>query len=235
LSVHLRYGPYGGRTVWHHVISRHQVEIEVWPTRAEVYFQDERYEDVVNSQVRFDAVVYNASTSRVLWEVVSPHGGPGAGSIDAVGLYTAPPKGSSPDALTDIIVATAADDPQRGAYAWVSVVGIGAEPPLEPQIEIFPKQAFLFYPEGAHNRYMGRSNTMQLFRASIRNSELTEIVWRSDPPPESDVTEEPWFLYRASAVSGPEVTIEAHLKDEPSVRAKSKVVLLDYSWAGGVP
>jgi len=50
-------------------------------------------------------------------------GGPGAGTIDAAGLYLAPDKGSLPFGLTDIVVATSTDDPFRKAFARVAIVG----------------------------------------------------------------------------------------------------------------
>ena len=98
----------------------------------ELYFHDERWIDSVNTQLRFEATVFNSDRGST-WEVASPSGGPGAGTISATGLYQAPNKGALASGTTDIVVATARDDPLRKAYAWVTLLGLGPLPAPEPR------------------------------------------------------------------------------------------------------
>ncbi len=224
--------------VHHHMVCQHQIEVTVWPATAEVYFKDERYVNIINTQTRFKAVVYNALTDRVSWSVVGLDGLPGAGHIDQTGLYTAPPKGSFSHGLTDVIIATSVDDPFRKACGYVSLVGLGPLPAPTPEIEIFPKQAFLYYQSGKHNSYMDTSNKIQLFRATLRNStSAEEIEWL-----ENDTLVgtgfNPWYLYSAPTLSGAYVkviTISARIKNKPNIQDEAKVKLLDYKWPGVVP
>lgn len=223
-------------TVVHNIVCQHQIEIAVWPSEAEVYFRDERYTDPINTQVRFDAVVYNAPTSNVQWVVRNMIGGTGAGSIDPTGLYTAPPKGYLPSALTDIIIATATDDPLRKAFAKVTLIGVGPEPVPEPKIEVFPQQIYLYYPSGHHNNHIDPSNTMQMFHTIIRNSASNVVNWYRDtgsgyfPVGGSN----PWHLYKVSGTggNGTEVKIKAELQGSPGVKDEARVIQINYSWPG---
>lgn len=230
-------------TVKHHIICQHQIEIEVFPSIAEVYFQDERYEDPVDVQVRFSASVFNAPTGKVKWQVVSLTGGPGAGTIDAAGLYTAPLKDGHPFiTLTDIIVASSIDDPMRMAYSRVTVVGRGPEPACLPKVEIFPKTSHIYYPEGAHNSHIDKSNTQQIFRTRIHNSASSSIKWftqnNPDVLPAAPEIEVPgwnkdWYLYKLNN-SGIQkmVKVIAALSSDLAVRDEALVVHLNYSWPG---
>ncbi len=139
---HGRHGRFGGEhcgiiDVYHHMVCRHRVEIEVWPARAELDFQDEWTANPINTQFRFDTTVYN-SEQGCLWEVRDPSGNPGLGTIDESGLYRAPPKGTLANGTTEIIVATAREDRLRKAYAWVTLVGVGPEPVTPPSLDIGP-------------------------------------------------------------------------------------------------
>lgn len=225
--------------VHHHVVCQHQVEIEVWPAVTEVYFQDERYSDPVNTQVRFDAIVYNAPTNRVAWQVTDINGGTGFGTIDATGLYKAPPKSDIPHGHTDIIVATAVDDPFRKAYARVVLIGRGPEPEPKAKLEIFPKQVYLYYPEnynaGDHNEYIDKSNTMQLYRATILNTTLTEVEWSVAPVGAGTI--DTTGLYKAplnGSESSKVVKIIANLKST-TIKDEAEAILINYSWPGIVP
>ncbi len=217
------------------------MEVEVWPADAEVYFSDERYADPVNTQVRFDAVVYNAPTDRVTWEVRDLTGGPGAGHIDPSGLYTAPPKGTLPHGLTDVVIATSVDDPLRSARAHVSLIGRGPEPAPEPLIEVFPRQTYLYYQAGNapdHNEFIDKSNKVQLFRAVLHNvGSAEEIEWLENGIPVWSSTV-PWHLYTAPIMPDASlrvVTITARLKARPQIRDDAKVKLINYRWPGIVP
>jgi hypothetical protein len=225
-----------------HIVCQHRVEIEVWPSEAEVYFRDEQHVDPVNTQVRFDAVVYNAPSSGVTWKVQDVSGGPGKGSIDPTGLYVAPPKGSLPHGTTDIVVATAADEPLRKAFARVTLVGVGPEPLPDPILELYPKQAYAYYrfnrpTSDDHNEYIDISNKLQLFRALIRNSDSDQVEWYVDMgsgygSPVGQL--EPWYVYMVPSTgdSGWEVKIKAQLKDHPGVYDEAKVILINYKWPG---
>lgn len=217
-------------SVVHHVICQHQIEVEVWPAMAEVFFQDERYVNPVNTQVQFDAIVYNAPTDRVTWEVKNLNDGPGVGTIDASGLYKSPPKGSLPHGLTDVIVATAIDDPSRKAYARVALIGIGPEPEPLPKLEIFPKRVYLYYRSGPHNEYIDASNTKQLFWALLCNT-ASNLEWQASDNA-SSWHEGPWFLYEPSAISGSPKTVKiaARLKDDINIKDEATVILINYAW-----
>lgn len=219
-------------TVIHHMVCQHQMGVEVWPASAEVYFRDERDVDPVNTQVRFDAVVINAPTERVTWQVISINGGAGVGSIDASGLYVAPPKGSHPHGLTDIVVATVADDPLRKAYGRVTLIGFGPEPPPQPKLEIYPREVYLYYPQGADNSYMDVNNTMQTFRALILNSSSDRVEWRKNGALIGG-WEEPWYQYRILGSGGYQrVILSARLKNDPIVRDEAIVHQINYNWPG---
>ena len=79
--------------VYHHIVCRHQVEIEVWPPRAEIIFRDDGPQLATNRRSASRRQVYN-STQGYVWDVRDINGGPGQGTIDASGLYRAPPKGA---------------------------------------------------------------------------------------------------------------------------------------------
>lgn len=216
-----------------HLVCQHRIEVELWPATAEVYFRDEHAVDPVNTYVRFEAAVLNGSTSRVEWAVERAGGGPAAGSIDATGLYVAPLKGGFPYSVTDIVIATSAEDPLRKAVAFVTVIGHGPTPPLPAQIEIAPKTIALYYPSGADNAYIDPSNTMQMFRAFPRHSSSPEVEWLVDGVVQGAAGTDPWFLYRLTgAGSFKTTTVTARLKHKTDVKDDAKVMQLNYSWPG---
>jgi hypothetical protein len=221
----------------HHILCRHRVEIEVWPPRAEVFFQDERYANPINTQVRFEAILYNVTVGGVTWEVRDLQGNPGAGSIDASGLYQAPPKGSLPSGTTDVVVAIATEDPLRKAYAWVTLVGEGPAPKPQASITLTPRSATLYYPENRaghddRNQFIDVSNTMQMFRATLRDSATTEVEWLVDGGIKTNPAPSSLFLYEAptSGSSGAVHFVTARIKAEPGVAESAKVVLINYQW-----
>lgn len=200
--------------------------MDISPPRAEVCFQDERWVNPIHTQVRFEAAVYN-STSGVTCEVRDLAGNPGAGSIDASGMYQAPPRGSLPSGSTDVVVATSAEDPLRKAFAWVTLLG---EPAPTPTIEIWPKSVHLYYPQGQQNEYIDESNTMQLFRATLRDSPTSEVDWLVDGVVQFGIVE-PWFLYKVTGSGGTQVvSVRARIKSQPTVYDDAKVVKINYTW-----
>lgn len=218
--------------VIHHVTRQHRPELEVSPARAVVTFEDERSANPADRHVRFEATVLNACSTAVRWNVLSPTGGPGAGSIDSTGLYTAPAFSSSFDGATDVVVATLVEDPLRTAYAWVTLVGEGPWPVPSPAIEVRPKTAFLYYPSGHDNSYIDPSNTMQFFRARIRNSTAHQVEWRVDGAVQAGETGET-FLYRLFGAGGTkEVTVEARIAGTPAASDSAKVMQINYDWPG---
>lgn len=219
-----------GFRVVRHAVCRHNVEVEVRPAEAELYFHDERWIDPVDTQIRFEAVVYNADTG-ARWEVLAPGGGPGAGTIDATGLYQAPNKGTLASGTTDIVVATARADPLRKAYAFVTLVGVGPLPAPQPAIDIWPRSRTLYYFTGMDNSYIDDSNKMQLFQAFPQNSGGAGVTWRVDgvAQPGNDV----WFLYNApSSGTTAEHTVSAEIQGMPAVADAAKVIVLNYLWPG---
>lgn len=234
MSVHSLHShhPHPTYHVVHDIVCQHQLEVEVWPANAEVYFRDERHVDPVNTQVRFQASVYNGSTNKVNWDVQDIAGNPGAGSIDATGLYVAPPKGSFPHGLTDIVIATAAESPFRKAYAFVTLIGEGPEPPPLPMIELFPKQVYLYYPQGHDNAYIDSSNTEQMFRASVRHSD-SSVQWLVDGVVQPGAGSDPWFLYQVTGTGSHKVvTISTRLSAQPTIVDEAKVIQINYDWPG---
>jgi hypothetical protein len=228
--------PWAGRVervtdIYHHVVSRHQVEVEVWPARAELNFQDERWANPANTQIRFEAIVYN-SRAHVLWEVRDLAGNPGLGSIDASGLYRAPLKGGSASGSTDVVVATSTEDPLRKAFAWVALIGKGPEPAPAPNITMWPKRAVLYYQMGSDNSFIDDSNKRRLFNATLRNSPATNIEWLVNNAV-AQAGANPWFLYQAPG-SGlvQDVTIVARIQATPGINDDAKVTLLNYVWPG---
>jgi hypothetical protein len=227
--------------VVHHVVCRHRVEVEIWPARAEVNFRDERSVNPVNTQVRFEALLYN-TTAGVRWDVRDLAGNPGAGSIDVSGLYQAPPKGSLPSGWTDVVVASAVDDPLRRAYAWVTLVGDGPAPVPPARIAISPKTACLYFPGNQgpadRNEFIDISNTMQVFRATLRDSPTSDIEWfvhdAGTPPPMVPAPNpEPSSLFRY-VVTGSGATkvvvVTARITAEPAVADSAKIVVTNYRW-----
>ncbi len=221
--------------VHHTVVCRHQVEVEVLPAAAEVFFADERYTNPWDTQIRFKAVVYNAPTSDVTWEVTDLGGGPGAGSIDTSGLYTAPPKGALTHGHTDIVVATAAADPMRRAYAFVTLVGLGPEPEPDPTLEIFPHTATLYYHQGHDNQYIDTSNKSHRFRALLKYTPLTGVEWSINGG--SWTPDGLYFFYQTpnSGSSPATATVRARLTGDSSVQDEVEITLLNYEWPGIKP
>ena len=226
--------PFGhrGPDVIHHVTRRHRAEVEVWPPRVQLTFTDERSVNPADTMIRFEATVLNACSTSVTWAVQSPGGGPGVGSIDATGLYTAPAWAAGLSGATDVVVATLVEDPLRTAYAWVTLAGEGPWPAPTATIAVLPKTVFLYYPDGEDNAYIDSSNTMQFFRALIRDSPTQVVQWRVDGAVQGGQTGEV-FLYRVLGAGAPkEVTVEAQIQGLPAAVDSAKVMLTNYYWPG---
>ncbi len=221
-----------------HLICQHRIEVDVWPPTAEVCFWDERFAHPYNTAVRFEAHVFNAPTNRVTWEVLNPAGGPGAGAIDAAGLYMAPKKGSLDARFTDLVVATSVDDPSRKAVAKVTVAGLGPLPPPHPHIEVYPRRVHLYYPAGpeavnGQNLHIDSSNTMQLFRALVRHAPVSDVTWSVDGGPVVVAGTGEEYLYKLTG-TGAALTfhLQAALQSDSTVAAHATVSLLNYHWPG---
>lgn len=215
--------------VIHHVVCQHQVEVEVSPPRAELYFGDERWTDPINTQIRFEATVFNSGLG-VHWQVYDAGGGPGVGTIDATGLYHAPAKGSLASGYTEIVVATSVEDPMRKAYAWITLVGEGPLPAPQPRIEIWPKRVYLYYAASHDNAYIDQSNKIQLFQAAIWNSAIDSVTWEVHSGAGIIDTN---GLYRtpSSGIDHQVVIVRGHI-GSTSVYDDAKIVLLNYDWPG---
>jgi hypothetical protein len=216
--------------IYHRIECRQQVEIEVWPARAELSFGDDWTANPISTQTRFEAIVYN-SDQGYLWEVRALDGNPGLGTIDASGVYRAPPKGSLPNGFTEIIVATCREDRLRKAYAWVTLVGIGPQPLPEPTVEIWPKRVTLYYAQGHNNNYIDDSNKMRQFQATPRNTSAPTVQWYFDTPgggTHAGGTGE-WFLYRSPDVGGTTtVPVRVQLQANASIFDEATVLLRNY-------
>jgi hypothetical protein len=216
--------------VYHRLECRHQVEIEVWPARVELNFGDEWTANPISTQTRFEAIVYNSSQGH-LWEVRSVDGSPGLGTIDASGVYRSPPKGALPNAFTEIVVATSREDRLRKAYAWVTLVGVGAMPAPAPTVEIWPKQLTLYYRQGANNSYIDDCNKMRLFEATPRDAAAPAVEWLVGGVLQSGTSQT--FLYQSPNSGGTAVvTVRARLQAQPAIFDDAKVLQLNYTWPG---
>lgn len=230
-KVHMR-----PEVICRHIVCQHRVEVEVAPACAEVCFQDERFAHPFNTMVQFQAFVYNAPSNRVTWQVLDVNGGPGAGTIDAAGLYIAPLKGGPRYSLTDVVVATSVDDQFRRAFARVAVIGLGPKGAAVARVEVFPHRAHLYYPEDAnnsHNSYIDTSNTMQLFRALVRHADPALVQWSVNAGPTAAIG--PEFLYQlsgANAAAPLTVKINALIPGSPVVADWATVSQLNYDWPG---
>ncbi len=202
------------------------------PPRAELYFGDERWTDLMDTQIRFEATVFNSDLG-VRWQVYDAAGGPGAGTIDATGLYQAPDKGSLTSGHTEVVVATSVEDPLRKAYAWITLIGLGPLPAPEPRIEIWPKRANLYYHDpgsNIHNNYIDDSNKIQLFQAAIWNSSIQTVAWQVHIGAGAIDAN---GLYRApnSGADHQLVTVRGYI-GATTVYDEARIVLLNYVWPG---
>ena len=229
----------------HHVVCQHRVEVEVSPAEAAVCFLGERYAQPMEAVVQFAATVFNAPSNRVTWRVLDLNGVERPNAIDAAGLYAAPPKGTLPFSLTEIVVATSVDDPFRQAFAKVAVVGLGPEPKPDPVVMVYPRSVDLYYPANQpgtaeHNEYIDSSNTIQLFRALVVNGDPALLKWTTDDGAPGGVG--PEFLYQArdypaATDYGPFrlVHVTATLTGANPASDGATISLLNYSWPGIKP
>lgn len=215
--------------VIHHLTCQHQVEVEVLPPRMELYFKDEPWTDLLNTQIRFEATVLNSGKG-VHWQVYAASGGPGAGSIDATGLYQAPDKGSVLNGHTDIVVATSVEDPLRKAYAWVTLLGQGPLIPEVARIEIWPRRINLYCWAGADNSYIDDSNKLQLFQAEIWNSSIQTVTWHIQSGP-GFIYSDGLYMAPTSGSSGQVVVVRGTI-GAAGAYDEAQIVLLNYDWPG---
>lgn len=220
-----------------HVVCCPQIEVEVWPSQAEVHFRDDLGVNPINTQIRFEAAVYNGQSAGVHWEVLHPEGGPGAGAIDATGRYLAPLKGGLQSGLTDVVVASSIENPLRKAFAWVTLVGVGPAEVPAPTIFIRPKVAHIYYRSNKvtadRNEFIDQSNKMQMFRATVRNSNAA-VEWVVNGTPAANTPPSELFLYEPPAEMDTGdttlVVVGARLAGIPGVMDEAKVVFLNYRW-----
>lgn len=233
----MRYSPKSGSRVdvVHYITCRHQVEVEVSPPRAELYFGDERWTDPINTQIRFEATVFNSGLG-VHWQVYDATGGAGAGTIDATGLYQAPAKDGLKGGHTEVVVATSIENPLRKAYAWITLIGEGPLPVPQPRIEIWPKRVNLYYLGTHDNAYIDDSNKLQLFQASIWNSNDKMVEWLVNGVLQAaqPLVVPQGFLYEApySGTDKQPMTVLGRIASNHGVYDESQVVLLNYVWPG---
>jgi len=215
------------------MVCQHQVEIDVWPATAEVYFRDERYANLINTQARFDAAVYNAPNCEVKWEVRALDGSPGQGQVGRDRPLHAPDKDGLNSGLTEIVVATATADPTRQAFAYVTLVGRGPEPPPAATLLILPQRREPILPAGGDSAWIDDSNKVQVFRAVVRNSP-SSLNWFVGGSAVPEAEHGPLFYFAPAAASGPDtvIPIRAQLATDASVKSEAKVVLVNYNWPG---
>lgn len=221
---------HGRRLIVHHAVCQHRVEVVVSPARAQLVFQDEADADPINTRIRFEATVLNSDRG-VTWQVVSPMGGPGAGTIDATGLYRTPPFAAHASGVTDIVVATSRADPLRRAYAWLTVVGRGPASAPRARVEIWPRRATIYHKTG-NARYVDACNKRQVFRAYVTHAANPDVKWivggvpRAGGPPDSS-----WFIFEGDGAEAlQDVVIRAELGADPSVSDHALVTVRDYNW-----
>lgn len=204
-----------------------KIEIIIEPANSKVYFSDEAYVDPVNTQTRFSATVFNSSSTAVKWLVSSANGGPGAGSIDAYGLYTAPNKGLLANGYTDVVTAISLEDPTRRASALVTVQGEGPEPVAESIIEIYPKRVNLYFRHGAKNQYIDACNKSQRFDYRKINCPDDEVEWSSSY---GMVDINGHYFAPDSGSTSSTAQVKVALKHDPGVYDTAFITLLNYYW-----
>jgi hypothetical protein len=240
----MRYDPYScdGPQVkrrFHRLECRHRIEVEVYPNTGQVYFADERSVDSACTQFRFQATVFNSKTAEVHWSVESINGGPGAGTIDARGLYLAPKKNGHSFPFTEIIVARSAEDPDRKAMATITVAGKGPLDPPPAVIRLSPRRCTI-YREGVapqnrcNNEYIDKGNYCRTFCARLFNR-ASAIRWRVDNviqvlPSYGDTTIFTYYANSSTTVGTHRV--RAELIDDTNVYDEAEVVVTDYGWGG---
>jgi hypothetical protein len=211
------------------VVCRHQVEIEVWPPRAEVTFRDDWTANPATTEVRFEALVYNSSQG-FTWQVHDIAGGPGHGTIDVSGLYRAPVKSALASGTTDLVVATSREDPLRKAFAWVTLSGVGPRPARAPAVQVFPQRVNLYYRNGFNNNLIDDCNKRCQFEAETFNTGA-QMEWLVNGALQGVVG--PWFLYETPANGGTAVvTVRVRLQGAPGVFAEAKISQVNYDWPG---
>jgi hypothetical protein len=153
--------------------------------------------------------------------------------VDSTGLYTAPDKNGLNSGLTQIVVATAVADPKRQAFAYVTLVGRGPEPPPVATVLILPQRVNLYYRQGADSAWIDDSNKVQVFRAIVQNSP-SSLNWFVGGSAVPEAEHGPLFYFAPAAASGPDtvIPIRAQLATDATVKSEAKVVLLNYTWPG---
>jgi hypothetical protein len=158
------------------------------------------------------------------------NGGPGQGTIDASGLYRAPPKGALASGTTELVIASSREDPLRKAFAWVTLVGLGPRPAKAAEVAIFPRRINLYYGQGANNDMIDGCNKRCQFQAIAFNTGA-QVEWLVNNALQGVVG--PWFLYQTPANGGAAVvTVRARLQGNPAVFDEAKVLQLNYDWPG---
>jgi hypothetical protein len=217
------------------IICRHRMEIEVWPSKAEVNFSDERYADPITATTQFEACVYNTPTGRVRWSVLDPSGGPGQGSINQQGVYTAPVKGSLVSGTTDLVAAQPVDDLTRIAFATVTLVGKGPLPKPRPTITVIPGTATIYDTDTAGLKgFIDISRKKQIFKAIVANSD-DPVDWLVDTTVKATNDLTRTFVFPP----GPSVsqldhamTITARLSTDHTVCGYARCLCTEYKWNG---
>jgi hypothetical protein len=131
--------------------------------------------------------------------------------------------------LTDIVVATSADDHFRKAFARVAIVGLGPEPKPAPTVEVYPHRTYLYYPSGYNNDYIDGCNKMQLFRAMVCHADSALVEWSISGV---SVHTGPEYLFTSGGWPSA-VRIDATVPaTTPPVADWATVTLLNYTWPG---
>ena len=218
------------RSVRRQVVCKHQVEIEVWPPRAEVRFSDDWTANPATTQTRFEAQVYNSGQG-YSWSVRAMDGSAGQGSVDASGLYRAPPKGALASGTTELVVATSREDPLRTAFAWVTLVGLGPRPAATAQLTVLPRRQTLYYGSGDNNDMIDDCNKRCEFQA-LAFGTTSAVEWLVNGVPAGDPAGPgSWYLAPSNGGTAT-VTVTARLQSNHAVSADAKISLLNYDWPG---
>src|SRR5262249_20168477 len=148
---------------------------------------------------------------------------------DASGLYRAPPKGALASGATEIVVASAREDPLRKAFSWVTLVGVGPQPVTPPEVTIWPKRVNLYYAHGANNDYIDDCNKRCEFSSAIYGA-AAQTEWLVDGAPHGLG---PKFVYTAPNTGAPSVVIvRAQLQGQPTVFDEATIFQRNYDWPG---
>jgi hypothetical protein len=183
-----------------------QISVSLSPSQATVK---------VSAQLAFHAFVQGSTDTAVMWQVNGVSGGNAAfGTIDAAGVYTAPPVPPTPPNIA--VTATAHADPTKSASASVDVtISVG----------VLPASVFL-------NVSAAQCPVTQQFVATVSGTNDTAVDWSVNGTPAGNpsatfgtITSDGLYTAPGSIPSPPVFNVSAVSQADPSQSGKANVTI----------